>query len=346
MLGVILLILSIIGRVLLVILAVVLILLALILFLPILYQAQAAKEDDISASARAVWFFGLLKAVFVLQKDGDGYQPHIQLKIGGHILYDNQRKPDEKKKAGSVSGKREKQGRQQEASAPHSRPASLPMSGKEQPGMGSFEESPDQDISPDQNISLDQNMTSAKGESGIRGKIKTFFSRIREKFSDLGEKIADRLDTLAEKIFDRFFSFWEKAASVTDKLSSIDDKKEAFMVLLDDEKNRKWLSRSLFRIKRLLICIRPHFEEFYLNIGTGDPSQTGLLLGALGAVYPLCPDVFDLDPDFDREVFKGRVRLHGHVMTASLLFYILPIVLNKTFFSLLKKVKAMRSSGR
>lgn len=213
----------------------------------------------------------------------------------------------------------------------------------------------------------DEKNVSGRKEPGLKErllsaaeKIRSIFHKIAEAVKKLAAKISsrkdrsqkkggstpkksfsDRLEEFLDKILDLPDKLWDKMDAVISKAQSLYDKKEIVARILDE--NETYIDRSLVRLKKLLIHIMPKIDRLYLHFGFEDPATTGKVLGYLSVLYPACQDKMELVPEFEEKVFEGEVKLHGHIFIIVVLVYVLPIVLNKRFFAIMKKLRKMKA---
>ena len=71
-------------------------------------------------------------------------------------------------------------------------------------------------------------------------------------------------------------------------------------------------------------------------IGLSDPDKTGLLFGGLGLLMMVWPGRYKITPDFENEVFEGRIKVKGFVSVLLVIIYAVKLLL---FFKSDKKEK-------
>ncbi len=125
------------------------------------------------------------------------------------------------------------------------------------------------------------------------------------------------------------------------KLERLGRKKEKIVCLFENEKNRRWLDKTLFRLKKLLLYLLPGLKKLYLHFGFDDPALTGQALGCLTLFYPLCEDRMELAPVFDGKALDGNVRIYGSIRLYRFIAFAVPTFLNPRFFKIFKKVRCI-----
>lgn len=143
--------------------------------------------------------------------------------------------------------------------------------------------------------------------------------------------------------FRRIFALPSKISSkihaMAEKLEAVCEKKDKLMAIYHDEKNHLWLTVFAGRLKRLMIGLLPGIDRIFWHFGFNDPASTGKVLGMLSILYPLCEDRMVLQPEFDRQIMEGEIRLHGHVQLLTLAVFAIRSFLNKQFFSIIRQIK-------
>jgi hypothetical protein len=114
------------------------------------------------------------------------------------------------------------------------------------------------------------------------------------------------------------------------------EKKFDFRVLL----NQPFLTKIFQFIKKVLKHIVPQEFRAKLFYGFDNPANTGILCGfiALFSAYYSGYDIF-LNPIFDQEILEGELFLKGRLFCFVITYYILQLVLSKTFRKTIKEAK-------
>jgi len=116
----------------------------------------------------------------------------------------------------------------------------------------------------------------------------------------------------------------------------IKEKKYDFRALL----NQPFLTKAFQFIKKVLKHILPQEFRVRLSYGFDNPANTGILCGfiALFSVYYSGYDIY-LNPIFDQEILEGELFLKGRIFCFVITYYILQLVLSKTFRKTIKEAK-------
>jgi len=114
------------------------------------------------------------------------------------------------------------------------------------------------------------------------------------------------------------------------------EKKFDFRALL----NKPFLTKAFQFIKKVLKHILPREFRARLSYGFDNPANTGILCGfiALFSTYYSRYDIY-LDPIFDQEILEGELFLKGRLLCFVITYYILQLVLSKTFRKTIKEAK-------
>lgn len=94
----------------------------------------------------------------------------------------------------------------------------------------------------------------------------------------------------------------------------------------EDEATREFLKLLWSQIVYFWKHIRPHRIRGWLHFGTGDPCDTGVLLGAISSLYGVLPPQLTIRPDFEEKILEtelyvaGRLRLVTVVIIAGRVF--------------------------
>jgi hypothetical protein len=114
------------------------------------------------------------------------------------------------------------------------------------------------------------------------------------------------------------------------------EKKYYFKALL----NKPFLTKAFQFIKRVLKHIVPQEFRVRLSYGFDNPANTGILCGfiALFSAYFSGYDIC-LSPIFDQEILEGELFLKGRLFCFVITYYVLQLVLSKTFRKTIKEAK-------
>ena len=294
-------ILKIIGLIILAVLCILLTLILLVLFVPIRYQAGAGKQEKITADAQVTWLLHLIRGNICYDQENSDMPLHLQFKVAGINLYDNRKQANAPPKPPEAEVK--------EAAGEPASPAPKP------------EEKPPQTADTPQ--PAEKKAEEKKTEAPKEKKQKKQAGQRPHKADTSGPGLSDRLERLQSK------------------LERLGRKKDKLVCLFENEKNRLWLDKTLFRLKKLLLYLLPGLKKLYLHFGFDDPALTGQALGCLSLCYPLCEDRMELAPVFDGKAFDGNVSFYGNIRLYRFAAFAVPTFLNPRFFKIFKKVRCI-----
>jgi len=114
------------------------------------------------------------------------------------------------------------------------------------------------------------------------------------------------------------------------------EKKYYFKALL----NKPFLTKAFQFVKKVLKHIVPQEFRVRLSYGFDNPANTGILCGfiALFSAYFSGYDIC-LSPIFDQEILEGELFLKGRLFCFVITYYVLQLVLSKTFRKTIKEAK-------
>ena len=315
MLSIILTILKVAGYILLAILAILILAILLVLFVPIRYRAAGAKYEDFSANADVTWLFRFLHILFSFDNKLEENKLSLIIKILWFTVYSNFEPSDETK---DIEEKREELSVEtEEITELLSEQEEIPPIEDhiDQEQVTAYEEAHAQQSVPEQEDSIPE----ASKES-LKDRIRKKIPK-KKPGPPLSEKIENKLEDLQKKAV------------------KIQKKKEHVLQIIENEKNQRWLRKTLIRLKKMLICFIPQFDRLYLHFGFKDPSTTGKTLGLLSLLYPSCEDRMDIWPEFEKQVLEGDAAVKGHIRLIRIAAFAVPTLLNPTFFKLIKQIK-------
>ena len=104
--------------------------------------------------------------------------------------------------------------------------------------------------------------------------------------------------------------------------------------------NKAFLEKIFQLIKKILKHISPRRLKIRLKYGFDNPADTGILHGFI-TMFSHYFSEYDvkLTPVFDREIMEGEIFLKGRLFICVIAFYVLQVIVSKTFRSTMKKIK-------
>ena len=314
MLAVVLTILKVIGLILLVLLALVLAVILLVLLVPIHYRASGEKYETIRADADVSWLFKLLHVLFSFDNAKADDKMSLVVKVLGFTVYSNQKKTREI----------EPEIKEPETSEPVQEQIQEENKEEEQESPAAEENKPEearQEHKPEETAQDQKTEEPVKDQKAEKEKKKKRKPVKKKSGPSAMEKLQRKLESLQRKA------------------EEIRVKKDRVMKIIEDEKNQRWLSKVLMRLKSLILYLIPQIDKLYLHFGLKDPASTGKMLGMLSLLYPVCEDRMDLEPEFAMQIMEGEGAVKGRIRLVRALVFAVPSFVNPTFFKLIKQIK-------
>ena len=306
--NIIIMILSLTGRILLGLLALVFLLLLLLLFFPVTYRLRGERrEDRLTVSARADWLFGVLRVRYSYPEPG-----RVTVKLLWKKLVD--------RSAGS--------GKNTEGSgAEDSDTGNDSRDGTEAPGTETG----------------DRDGTEAVGtETDSRDGTEAAGTETSDAFSVPPDADGKSADTPAggfpgkiSKIKYTILKIYGKIKDVWEHLSYYAG------VFREDNTVALWKHVRL-RLGKLLRSMRPRRMKGSLVFGTGAPDTTGYLFGVYGMLSPSLNYGVCVTPDFTRKILEGNIDISGYFTIWVLAWNVLKLLLDKKLHLFMKRMKAGR----
>ncbi len=321
--AVILRILKVLGILLLILLGVILVLLLLILFCPICYEAAGrAEKPDYQVRGKIRLLLGILTLRAQIDEKGFRYSLKLfglRVKRGGRKRESAKEPETEEKTKGAnevkevckAEGTRPDQGCSRVAQSESRTTQAVDRKDCEETGNieQGEEKSAGVTSAGKENLESREKQEEEKSLSSQKTR-KTEASPPGE----LGSAKKDRRSPKQKK----------SSANTSGKSSPLDKVKgivasirHAWDELHDPTNQRMWrlVKSQVFRILR---HVRPRKLRLRGVIGTGDPAQTGWILGIFYMLYPLYGSAgeFELAGDFENRTLQGRFYLAGHIVPA------------------------------
>ena len=350
--------LGVIGKILLILLYIVLILLCLILFVPIRYNAKVRVRESVKAGGHAYWLFRLVH--ILLKYDTAAEQDrrlHIQIRLAGHVLFDNLRPHRKHRKKKKQQDKAEDGGQtEQSGQNPEKAEEAEKAGGAKQPADAQAEkiESTEQParIQAKEAEGAESAQQSANAQTGKAEEAANAQAKEAEKAQN-AQKAQTEAASKPEKkshrrsgrrrASGRSFGerFRSKLIQLQRKAEAIKKKKDQVMAILNNPDNRICVSRILRNLKKLLYRLRPELKRLYLHFGFEDPAATGKMLGAVSWLYPFCTDAMEVVPEFqtDKLIFESDVHAEGRIRLIWAAVFAVTSLLNRRFFRLVKQIR-------
>ncbi|MGI6002089.1 MAG: hypothetical protein ACOX74_00500 [Lachnospiraceae bacterium] len=356
--------LGVIGKILLILLYIVLILLCLILFVPIRYNAKVRVRESVKAGGHAYWLFRLVH--ILLKYDTAAEQDrrlHIQIRLAGHVLFDNLRPHRKHRKKKKQQDKAEDGGQtEQSGQNPEKAEEAEEAGGAKQPADAQAEkiESTEQpariQAEEAERAESAQQSANAQAEEAERAESAQQSANAQAEEAEKAQNTQKAQTEAASKpekkphrrsgkrrASGRSFGerFRSKLIQLQRKAEAIKKKKDQVMAILNNPDNRICVSRIFRNLKKLLYRLRPELKRLYLHFGFEDPAATGKMLGAVSWLYPFCTDAMEVVPEFqtDKLIFESDVQAEGRIRLIWPAVFAVTSLLNRRFFRLVKQIR-------
>ena len=356
MFHIILFILRIFGIILLSIIGIFLSLILIVLFVPIRYQLDAEKNENVKANAKISWLLHLLLCQITFHNSNF----RIRIRILGITFYDSD-KPKEKvkknvKKTSRKLGKKAKRKVIEEVEdlevveelkkvdelekVDEVKEVKKIDEIKETKEIEEKKFEPVEEISKD-NASLQDESKGAKVakyiKTGRRHKKKH-----RNKFKVVYQKMIAKIKQILDMIKNLFIKIKDTLSNMKDKIVEI---KAAWLTIknfLKNETNKAAIKKVFISLKKILRHIRPSKVRINMEFGIGDPCQTGQALGGIALLYGFYGEAIHVIPNFETEIYEGTLFLKGRIRLFSLLIISIKLLINKNFRQFIKNLRAVK----
>ena len=128
--------------------------------------------------------------------------------------------------------------------------------------------------------------------------------------------------------------------SIYDKIKAAKDTAGYYKELLQSEEFKSCLEFVTGQTGKLFRHILPNRIKGYLLFGTGQPDQTGYILGMISIIRGIRGyDKFNVEADFERQIVEGKIQCRGHILLATVGILALQIYQKKELKELISKWK-------
>lgn len=297
-------ILKVIGIIIGIILALILIILMVIMFSPIRYHIEAERYENIKGEAEVKWLFGIIKAFVSVTSDFDvKYTVKIFHKKFDNSDNDKKTEKDENRNNSKTIEAMEKKSENKETDVKVKKPQ-------------------ENNKTIDKNISNTENKEIKKTVIKEEKKVSQPVRRVN--VSDIENKNikieSKKTNENNKKVYKE-----EKEDSIIKKLNAIENKKEI-------------LKATILFIKRIFKGILPKNIYANMEIGAGEPSLTGYIMGVYGVGKSKYGDSINIKPYFEGFKIEGIFKTKGKIIIGKLLFDTARFVFTKPVFVLIKNI--------
>lgn len=319
MLGIILKILALLGWLLLFVIILLLSLLLLVAIYPISYRIWWEKNaEHMFVKAKASWLVGFLNVRFEYPTPGN-----VVVKLSGITVYDSGKAP---KEPATKKGKAKKI-KDVETDAVHEN--SSGGSSTTQTDVVDESNVTQGDISGGSDVMQDD--ISSGADTARHDTDKT------DADNDAFDAATD--NGLKARICNAIEKIKTKVKQIIEKIKNIRELAAYYINLLKEEDTTRLLSKIFTGSGKLLKSIRPRKIKGQILLGTGSPDTTGYAMAVYGILSPYLGQNLVLTPDFEDNVFSGRLFVKGRIIVGILLIHGGKIALDRRLHLFLKKLK-------
>ena len=346
--GIVLSVLTIIGKVLLVLLGILLALILLLLLVPFRYEiAGESTSGETHGEARVSWLLHFLSlSILFSKKKGEEKSVAKVFRVCGISLRELRQKKAEHKKAKRRKEKKKKleklRDRDPEEFEKLRREAKLR---KEERAAERLRLEAEEKAREEEEKRALAEARSRKEKLVIhtRRQLRLFERLLRALVSLIHRAFWTAIDGI------RFLSFLplritQAIGKIVSKIAGVCDTIAKWKYFIDDPRVRHALSLLWKRGRKILKAVRPRRVEGRVHFGFEDPSVTGELLALLSAFYPLYGGRIVLEPDFSGYVLEGTVFLSGRVCLGQVGWQVLMLLLSSDVRYTYRYVKELRGS--
>lgn len=339
---IVLLVLKIIGAILGGLLGLLLLLVLLVVFVPVRYQIHLVVKENVNVDSSVWW---LLHAVHVSIRYHENGMQYCMRIFGFPIRQNKEENGKKTKRRPEKTGKERKRhrnkGKKQVKQVDTAKTKEITAKQKRDKAILEEKKETVQDITkPEETtkkqkkkVTLEQKSQRMNPEKRTEkdepGKEKGFhpFKRIR----NLLQKIKDIIANIPR--------LWNK---IKEKASKLNQKKKRFLAILREEGTRNSLRKIKGRIFEVFRYIGPRKLKGYVRFGTGDPCNTGQILGIVSILRAYFNTKVKIYPVFEEKVIeadltaRGRLRVIRFLRIGSVLYFDKEI---KKFIADVKQIK-------
>ena len=366
MLSVVLVVLKITGIVLLSILGLVLFILLLVLAVPIRYRADAQKSENISAEAHATWLLSLVH--YILSFDGQCLETRLKV-LGISVKHDKktigrdktdddaedsddiwpddeeldeiEEKPSHKDKGESkeenAGVKADSKAEAEEKLEEKTKTEAKTETEVKTEAKTEAKAEPDSEAKAEDKAET-KNEAKAEDKKDTKTENKTDNDKPVDESDDKPDDKSDEKASDADEGFlDRIS---RKKTEVEESLRNKYNKIKHYVDTVRDARFKNGVKYALNRAFAIIKHIIPRKLKLNAHYGFEDPSTTGYITAAVGALYGHLENSVVVNPDFENEVLEGSAKLSGHVRLGTVVFILLQVVLKRDCRFVYKTIKA------
>lgn len=168
-------------------------------------------------------------------------------------------------------------------------------------------------------------------------------------FNSDGSEKTDGQTKPPEKVsvFERIRQFIQncicKIKNICDKIKDILQNIRYYTELLKEEETAALFRTCRGRLWKVLKSVLPGKLKADLVVGTGSPDTTGYCMALAGILYPYLGHAVNIEPDFEKTIFEGRIYFRGHITSFVILLQALKLYFDKDLRNFIHKLKREES---
>ena len=145
-------------------------------------------------------------------------------------------------------------------------------------------------------------------------------------------------DEKVEELKIKISSIVQKVKELWKKIQDGKIKAEHYFELWNKKETQVTFQRAKNKLGKVIKAIMP--KKWYIcgDVGLKDPSITGKMMGALGAMYPIVGNNVLIIPDFENEILELKGKAKGKIRLGNLVYQIISLLLNRYCFKFIKLV--------
>lgn len=302
-LHILLIILKIIGIIIAVLLGLILLLLVILLCVPVRYCMEASVPDEIKESTvrgRVTWLLRLIRIDASFEEQELKWRVRIAWKSFGS-------EPKKEVTHEEENTDREETRKEQRVESSRGLPKVAKESAEEKTTVESGRAAPE-------DVEERSGKKTEKSPESILQKTHERPENVQPEKTDKIEKKEEKTGRF-EKIKCTIVKFCDKIkhtiGHAEEKLESLSEKKDRLIKELEDPVHQKAFLKAKKETGKLLKRWKPKVIKGSVHFGFEDPCHTGQALAAFSIIYPFIGEFLSIEPNFERRILKGDVKVRG-----------------------------------
>lgn len=287
-----------------------LVIVLLFLFVPVRYRTIIKVQDDVKVDSCFSWLFHVVHARIRYE----GKQVNYRLRIFGIPVKQNKEEADPVKAESKTYKRKNRKKDTLDKAKNKKKPDRTETKESEsfnEPVRTSAaktkEDLIEKSVSSDkEEEAFSQGDSTVKADSTVNRK--TEINKARKGFHPIQD-----LNSFIKKLKETFKKFKRKIENVKSTIKNLLDKKNKIVHFIKDEGTKNTWKKTKKILFGWLRYIGPRKLKGYIRFGTGDPCQTGQILGVISIFYAKYHPKFSVYPDFEAKTLKADLVAHGRM---------------------------------